>query len=62
MLLVGLRILNNDLSFAVDSQDQWVAGLPEAVEELRRVSFEVAEGSYVVGDVQQGFSPNLHQI
>lgn len=44
-LLVGFRILNNDLSVAVDCQDQWVVCLPEAVEELRRVSFEVAEGS-----------------
>jgi hypothetical protein len=62
-LLVGFGILNNDFSFAVDSQDQGVTGLPEAVEELRRISFEVTEGSYVVGNVQHGvltkFASNL---
>ena len=42
-LLVGFRILDDDLRFSVDRQDQRVAGLLEAVEELRRISFEVTE-------------------
>jgi hypothetical protein len=50
-LLVGFRILDDDLRFPVDRQDQRVAGFLEAVEELRRISFEVAEGSNVVGNV-----------
>jgi hypothetical protein len=50
-LLVGFRILHDDLGFPVDRQDQRVAGFLETVEEFRRISFEVAEGSNVVGNV-----------
>src|SRR6187399_3263047 len=46
---------NNDLRFPVDRQGQWVSGFLEAIEKLRRVSFEVTEGSYVVGNVQHQF-------
>jgi hypothetical protein len=50
-LLVGFRILDDDLGFPVDRQDQRIAGFLEAVEELRRISFEVTERSNVVGNV-----------
>jgi hypothetical protein len=62
-LLVGFRILDDDLGSPVDRQDQRVAGFLEAVEELRRVSLEVTEGPNIVGNVQHGvltkFASNL---
>jgi hypothetical protein len=44
-LLVGFRILDDDLRFAVDCQHQRIAGLLEAFEEFRRVALEVTEVS-----------------
>src|SRR5947209_1331125 len=61
-LLIGFGVLNNDFGPSVDRQDQRVAGFLETVEEFRRISFEVAERSNVVGNVQHGSSPNLHRI
>jgi hypothetical protein len=50
-LLVGLRVLDDDLGLPVNRQDQWITGLLEAIEELRGVALEIAEGSNVVGNV-----------
>ena len=46
-LLVGFRILDDDLRFSVDRQDQRVAGLLEAIEELRGVALEIAEAGSI---------------
>ncbi len=61
-LLVGSSILNDHLGPPVDRQNQRVAALLEAVEDLRGVSFEITEGSNVVGNVQHGSSSNSHRI
>src|SRR5437867_2489561 len=60
--LIGFSILDDDFGLPVNRQDQRIAGLLEAFEQLRRVALEVAEGSNVVGNVQHDASPNLHRI
>jgi len=51
-LLVGFRVLHDELCPSVDREDQRIAGLPETVEQIYCVSLEVAERSDVVCQIE----------
>src|SRR5690242_9875752 len=50
--LVSLRVLHHQLRLAVDRQNEGMAGLPKAIQEIDRVALEVAERTDVVGKVE----------
>jgi hypothetical protein len=47
--LVGRRILDHQLGFAIDGQDKRVPGLPEAIAQVDRIALELTERPNVVG-------------
>jgi hypothetical protein len=55
-VLIGFRILDDDLSLSVDRQDQRITGFLEAFEEFRSISLKGTERPNVVGNVQQGLT------
>src|SRR2546426_10441141 len=51
-LVVRFCVLDDDFGLPVNRRDQGMTGLLEALEELRGVALEIAEGSNVVRNVQ----------
>jgi hypothetical protein len=50
--LVGRRILDHELGLAVDGQDKGVSSLPEALEQVHRIAFELTERTNVVSKIE----------
>jgi hypothetical protein len=55
--------LHHNLRFSVDGQDDGVTGTAHLLEEVSRVSFEVAKGMDISADVEhKRLALNLHLI